>query len=137
MCDIPDPPPPANFENHRRQDYQSLLMHVEAVRLLHRDPNLIDRLRASLERWRETADPRTLRLFDQWQQIIELRDWPSALSPSERGAQLRQASPMATLLDQQTRMQESRPTSNRTVKVFDDVNARDSASRKKSSCSVI
>lgn len=48
---------------------------------------------------------RVLSLFlDEWQRILEQEDWTSALSDSQRVAQLRQASPMATLLDHGTRL---------------------------------
>lgn len=98
------PPPPDDFDQHRKQDYQSYLMHIEAVRMLRTDPSLALQLLATLHRWKETADPRILPLFDAWQRILEQSDWAAALSDSQRGTQLRQASPMATLLDQRTRL---------------------------------
>ena len=104
MCEIPDPPPPEDFECHRRQDYQSLLMHVEAVKRLKRNASLVGRLEETLDRWRKTVDARSLTLLEEWQRIIRAQDWCSALSTGERGAQLRQASPLSTLLDQQTRI---------------------------------
>jgi hypothetical protein len=39
-----------------------------------------------------------------WVQIIQDRDWAAALEESERGNQLRQASPMATLLPNSVRL---------------------------------
>jgi len=90
--------------SHIPQDLQSLLMHEEAVRLLKADPALVVRARSTLARWRESGDPRTWPLWDEWKRILDKRDWKLALEKSERGNQLRQASPLTTLLPQDTRM---------------------------------
>lgn len=97
------PSPPANLGHHAAQDYQSLRMHLEAVRLLHKDPNLAARSFETLTRWRETADPRSSPLFDEWSSIIAKGEWDRAVAPDERGNQLRQASPLAGLLPEETR----------------------------------
>jgi len=46
------------------------------------------------------ASIRSEPLRDEWQRIIAERDWKLALEESDRGQQLRQASPMASLLPQ-------------------------------------
>ena len=89
---------------HQLQDLQSLLMHKEAVRLIHEDPSLAQRAGATLARWCEVGDPHSNPLWEQWRQILALEDWDAALSESERGNQLRQASPLATVLPNETRL---------------------------------
>lgn len=103
-ADTVEPPPPENLNHHGAQDYQSLLMHVAAVRLLKQNPRLVDRAVTTLERWRETADPSSYPLLDQWRRILETREWRIAVAPDEYGNQLRQASPLATLLPQERRL---------------------------------
>lgn len=98
------PPPPKQLDRHGAQDYQSLLMHVEAVRLLKQNPRLVERAVTTLNRWRETADPRSYRLLDEWKRILDRREWRMAVATDERGKQLRQASPLATLLPEEKRL---------------------------------
>ena len=89
---------------HRPQDLQSLLLHKEAVKLIRRDHSLVERARATLERWRAKGDPHTKPLWDEWLRILERGDWKKALANTQRGRQLRQASPLATLLPEETRL---------------------------------
>ncbi len=89
---------------HKLQDLQSLLMHKEAVRLIREDPSLVQRAQATLERWCEGGDPHSMPLWDQWRQILAQGDWDAALIESEHGKQLRQASPMSTVLPNETRL---------------------------------
>jgi hypothetical protein len=103
-ADTVEPPPPMNLAHHGAQDYQSLLMHVAAVRMLKQNPRLVDRAVTTLERWRETADPSSYPLLDQWRRILETKEWHIAVAPDEQGNQLRQASPLATLLPQERRL---------------------------------
>ena len=103
-ADTVEPAPPSNLAHHGAQDYQSLLMHVAAVRMLKQSPRLADRASATLERWRATSDPRSYPLLDQWKRIIEMREWRMAVAPDERSNQLRQASPLPTLLPQEKRL---------------------------------
>ena len=79
-------------------------MHIEAVRLLKQDPLLVARVTDTLRRWRETVDVRSLQLLDEWARVLETRDWGRAVARTERGNQLRQASPLSTLLPQETRL---------------------------------
>lgn len=65
QSDPTDPPPPTELGGHRRHDYQSLLMHTEAVRRIQRDPGLVFGLQRTIGRWRATCDPRSLPLFDE------------------------------------------------------------------------
>lgn len=104
-ADLVLPPPPAELDRHGAQDYQSLLMHVEAVRLLKQKPALVARAVATLKRWQSTSDPRSQPLFDEWQRILDQRDWGRAVARTDRANQLRQASPLATLLPNETRLE--------------------------------
>lgn len=88
---------------HSPQDLQSLLMHKEAVKLIQRDPLLVERARSTLERWRARGDTHTMPLWDAWMRILQRGDWAKALANTQRGKQLRQASPLATLLPPATR----------------------------------
>lgn len=96
--------PPAPMDLHRAQDLQSLLMHEEAVRLLREDPSLVARLEQTLARWSTRDDPNSRPLLQRWIDIVAARDWAAATADTEEARQLRQASPMATLLPQQTRL---------------------------------
>lgn len=84
--------------HHGPQDYQSLLMHREAVRMVLADASLIEKALATLARWDAISDPRSKPLRDLWVQILSSRNWSLALEETELGNQLRQASPMSTLL---------------------------------------
>lgn len=96
--------PPADLGHHAAQDYQSLMMHVEAVKLLQQNPALVDQALTTLARWRQTADARSFPLLDEWQDILMSRAWTRAVARDERGNQLRQASPLGTVLPQETRL---------------------------------
>lgn len=89
---------------HGPQDLQSLLMHQEAVRLVRQDPGLVARLQETLSRWSTRYDPNSRRLLERWFDIVARQDWDVVLADSEEAQQLRQASPMATLLPEQTRL---------------------------------
>ncbi|PPC80749.1 MAG: hypothetical protein CTY39_10995 [Hyphomicrobium sp.] len=91
------------LNNHGPQDYQSLLMHQEAVRMLQEAPSLAARALDALARWDKTMGVRSKPLRDRWIQIINEQDWALATEESELGNQLRQASPLAILLPNQTR----------------------------------
>ncbi len=91
--------------HHGPQDYQSLLMHHEAVRMLREDPLLAAKSMAALDRWDKTMDVRSKPLRDRWRRIIEEQDWSLATQESEFGNQLRQASPLAILLPNKVRFE--------------------------------
>ncbi|MEI7444454.1 MAG: helix-turn-helix transcriptional regulator [Burkholderiales bacterium] len=91
-------------DRHAAQDLQSLLMHQAAVDLLLERPALVSRLKRTLERWSMRDDPNSQPLFRRWAEIIETQDWDAALARNEEGQQLRQASPLPTVLPEQTRL---------------------------------
>lgn len=90
--------------HHRAQDLQSFLMHREAVRLLRADPELVKKVEMTLSRWIQSVDPHSRPLLERWAAIIALRDWDAALANSEDAQHLRQASPFAALLPEDTRL---------------------------------
>ena len=91
-------------DRHGPQDFQSLIMHREAVRMVIDNPDLETRLLQTLDRWSQTIDRSTITLLADWYDIIRDRQWDRALAITERGNQIRQASPMATLLPNHVRL---------------------------------
>jgi hypothetical protein len=89
---------------HRAQDLQSFLMHREAVKLLRDNPALAKRVEATLSRWRTQQDSRKAAVLAQWTEIVEARNWDAALANTEVAQQLRQASPLAGVLPDDTRL---------------------------------
>ena len=92
--DTVEPSPPKHLDRHGAQDYQSLLMHVEAVRLLKQNPHLVKRAVTTLDRWQETAEPRSHEILFERRRMLDQREWRLAVAPDERGNQLRQTRPM-------------------------------------------
>ncbi|ABM39914.1 helix-turn-helix transcriptional regulator [Polaromonas naphthalenivorans] len=88
---------------HELQDLQSLMLHEEAVRLLKKKPELIQQALDTLERWRSAGDPHSRFLWDEWSVILHRRAWRRALSLTRRSKELRQASPLATILPVEVR----------------------------------
>ena len=84
--------------SHDAQDLQSLMLHKEAIKLMRSDPKLIDQALATLEEWRSSGSSHSRFLWDEWSVILHRRDWRRALSTSRRGRELRQASPLPTIL---------------------------------------
>lgn len=71
--------------------------------MLQEDPSLAAKAMDALARWDKTMGVRSKPLRDRWVQIINDQDWVLATEESELGNQLRQASPLAILLSNQTR----------------------------------
>lgn len=88
---------------HAAQDLASLGLHQEAVKLLRRQPELVDRAKAILARWQANGDPHAAPLLAEWARILEARDWRRVTANTERARQLRQASPITPLLSDATR----------------------------------
>lgn len=84
--------------SHDAQDLQSLMLHKEAIKLMRSDPKLIDQALATLEGWRNSGSTHSRFLWDEWSVILHRRDWRRALSTSRHGRELRQASPLPTIL---------------------------------------
>lgn len=91
--------------NHQEQDKQSLALHTEATKLMREDERLILRAQDILSKWDRTCDAHSKPLRDEWVRILRERDWESALATTERGNQLRQASPVACVLPNNRRLE--------------------------------
>lgn len=83
---------------HNSQDLQSLLLHEEAVKLLRKQPELIARALDTLEEWRKSGNVHSRVLWDEWSVILHRRDWRRAVARTRRSNELRQASPLPTIL---------------------------------------
>jgi transcriptional regulator with XRE-family HTH domain len=90
---------------HELQDLQSLVLHQEAVRLMKKDPALIQKALDTLNRWRARGSSRSDALWNEWAVILDRRAWRRALANTERSRELRQASPLTTVLPADTRQQ--------------------------------
>ena len=94
---------PPSDTPHELQDLQSLMLHEEAVHLLKKKPELIQQALDTLERWRCAGDSHSRFLWDEWSVILHRRAWRRALSLTRRSKELRQASPLATILPAEVR----------------------------------
>lgn len=88
---------------HEIQDLQSLMLNTEAVKLMKKNPALIERAFETLKVWRSGEDSRSSFLWDEWAVILHRKAWRRALSMTRRGQELRQASPLATVLPPEVR----------------------------------
>lgn len=95
--------PEVTDRGHELQDLQSLVLHQEAVRLMKKDPALIQKALDTLNRWRARGRSRSDALWDEWSAILHRRTWRRALAITERSRELRQASPLTTVLPANTR----------------------------------
>jgi len=88
---------------HRAQDLQSLMLHEEAVRLARINPALVQQAMDTVERWLSTGDSRSSGLWREWQEILRKGTWRKVLGRTRRAQELRQASPLATVLPNNVR----------------------------------
>jgi transcriptional regulator with XRE-family HTH domain len=93
----------ADAARHRLQDLQSIALHEEAVRRIKADPALLREAKNVTRRWIETGDPRSASLWREWQRILEDGSWRKALGRTRHAQQLRQASPLVTVLPEAVR----------------------------------
>ncbi|HEX7638444.1 MAG TPA: helix-turn-helix transcriptional regulator [Burkholderiaceae bacterium] len=88
---------------HHLQDLQSLALHEEAVRLAKADPGLVDKARETATRWLAKEDSRSASLWREWLDILQAGTWRKALGRTRHAQQLRQASPLVTVLPEDAR----------------------------------
>lgn len=93
----------ADTTQHRLQDLQSLALHEEAVRAVRAQPGLVHTARQTLEQWLASGDSRSVDLWREWLDILDNRSWRKALGRTRRAQQLRQASPLVTVLTEDAR----------------------------------
>jgi transcriptional regulator with XRE-family HTH domain len=93
----------ADESRHQVQDLQSLALHEEAVRMVRADPALLALAQQSLERWLASGNSRSATLWREWQGILRDRQWRKILGRTRRAQELRQASPLTSILPDQVR----------------------------------
>ena len=93
----------ANTDRHRAQDLQSLALHGQAVRLARADPAVVQQALDTVQRWLSTSDARSSGLWREWQEILRKGAWRKVLGRSRRAQELRQASPLVTVLPESLR----------------------------------
>lgn len=93
----------ADASRHQSQDLQSLALHEEAVRLVKSDPNLLQQAEDTLERWLQSGQSRSIGLWKEWQDILRQGKWRKILAHTRRAQEMRQASPLITILPEQVR----------------------------------
>ena len=94
---------PADEAGHQAQDLQSLALHEQAVRLVRADPELVQRAQDTLKRWLSAGDSRSSGLWREWQEILLHKSWRKVIGRTRRAQELRQASPLVTLLPDDVR----------------------------------
>ncbi len=86
---------------HRIIEARSLAMHCLAAQKIMRDPALLDRVRRTLDAWRERYGKDAPRALDEWAEILR-RPWPQIAAfitdAGERATRLRQSTPFAGVL---------------------------------------
>lgn len=93
----------ADASRHRVEDLQSLALHEQAVRLVRSDPALLPQAQATLERWLASGPSRSSSLWREWQDILRQGQWRKVLGRTRRAQELRQASPLTTVLPDRVR----------------------------------
>ncbi len=93
----------AEEARHRLQDLQSIALHEEAVRLAKGDPTLVQQARETTKRWLATGDSRSASLWREWLNILGAGTWRKVLGRTRHAQQLRQASPLVTILPKEAR----------------------------------
>lgn len=88
----------ADESRHQVQDLQSLALHEEAVRLVRADPALLQRAEQTLAGWLQSGNSRSSGLWREWQDILRHGQWRKVLGRTRRAQELRQASPLVTVL---------------------------------------
>lgn len=93
----------ADEASHRLQDLQSLALHEEVVRLAKANPALVLQATDTAMRWLATGDSRSASLWREWLNILSAGAWRKALGRTRHAQQLRQASPLVTVLPEEAR----------------------------------
>jgi hypothetical protein len=97
-----------HYSDHRILDARSLAMHCRIVQKIARDPDLLNKARENLERWRTKSEGPPPQYLVEWQEILD-QPWPVIAeimtSMSEEATRLRSSSPFAGVLSQEERDQ--------------------------------
>ena len=93
----------ADGAKHQLQDLQSLALHEEAVRRVKANPALVQQAQDTTRRWLASGDVRSASLWHAWLDILEAGAWRKVLGRTRHAQQLRQASPLVTVLPEEVR----------------------------------
>lgn len=93
----------ANASSHEVQDLQSMALHKAAVDLVKSDPALLNQAQATLARWLSNGSSRSTGLWKEWDDILRQQTWRKVLGRTRRAQELRQASPLVTVLPDSVR----------------------------------
>jgi DNA-binding XRE family transcriptional regulator len=90
---------------HQVQDLQSLALHGAAVRLVKADSMLRDQASRVVQKWlNDDPTSRSAPLWQEWQTILKAGTFRRASGRSVHAQQLRQASPLTTILPPEMRL---------------------------------
>ncbi len=96
------------YSDHRILDARSLAMHCKIAQKIARNPALVDKAKANIERWCAKAPDSKPRYLGEWQEILE-RPWPEIVefitSMRDESTRLRSSSPFAGILSADEREQ--------------------------------
>ncbi len=93
----------AEESRHEVQNLQSLALHEDAVRLVRSDPGLLFQAEETLQRWIMSGNSRSSGLWQERQNILGHCKWRKVLGRTRRAQELRQASPLTTVLPDSVR----------------------------------
>lgn len=93
----------ADASRHQAQDLQSLALHQAAIELVQSDPAYIEQAQATLAHWLRDGASRSAGLWKEWEEVLRRRMWRKVLGRTRRAQELRQASPLVTVLPDATR----------------------------------
>lgn len=94
------------MRTHQLIDARSLALHRAVAAKLRQNPELFERSRQTLQRWRSTVSPSSQPYLETWEALMNQgleATLAVALEDSERAAALRQSSPFAAVLTNQER----------------------------------
>lgn len=93
----------ADTKRHQAQDLLSLVLHEKAVERVRANPQLIEEARAIVDRWMKGGNSQSHTLYAEWIKILMAKQWRKVLGRSRHAQELRQASPLPTLLSKEER----------------------------------
>lgn len=80
-----------------------MALHRAAVDLVKTEPVLLIKAQATLARWLNDGNSRSTSLWKEWDEILRQRTWRKVLGRTRRAQELRQASPLITVLSDEMR----------------------------------
>ena len=95
----------ADQTHHKVQDLQSLALHDAAVRLVRSNPELLQRAQETLNTWlADSRNSRSTGLWKEWEAILANGTWRKVLGRTRHAQELRQASPLTTVVPEDVRL---------------------------------